>query len=404
MILIMAWRNIWRNKSRSMVIILSVALGLFAGIMVQALYKGMMRDRIKSLIYTEVGHIQIHEKEFKKDFEPSLYLQHLPSLIQQIKRIPQVKAFATRSIAQGMLASTTGSSGIQMNGINPEQENVVSSLKNKLIAGSSFQSQKKNQLLIGKKLAKKMKLDVGNKIVLTCSDQEGNMVSSAFKIAGIFQSTNSMWDERNVFILQSNLNDMLGIPGESHEIVLLLHQDELATPTQQILQKQFKNLAIETWKELSPETDLMVSAVDITSYIIMGIILFALAFGIINTMLMAILERTREIGMMMALGMNKVKLFFLVLLETTFLTIGGVPIGYSSAWLLNTYLHKSGLNWKSMGEEMMRSFGFSSTIYPEFPTDKIAGTITFVLITAFISCLYPAIKALQLQPVEALRK
>ena len=87
MILIMAWRNIWRNKSRSMVIILSVALGLFAGIMVQALYKGMMRDRIKSLIYTEVGHIQIHEKEFKKDFEPSLYLQHLPSLIQQIKRI-----------------------------------------------------------------------------------------------------------------------------------------------------------------------------------------------------------------------------------------------------------------------------------------------------------------------------
>ncbi|MHA8064300.1 ABC transporter permease [Aquirufa aurantiipilula] len=400
----MAWRNIWRNKSRSMVIILSVALGLFAGIMVQALYKGMMRDRIKSLIYTEVGHIQIHEKEFKKDFEPSLYLQHLPSLIQQIKRIPQVKAFATRSIAQGMLASTTGSSGIQMNGINPEQENVVSSLKNKLIAGSSFQSQKKNQLLIGKKLAKKMKLDVGNKIVLTCSDQEGNMVSSAFKIAGIFQSTNSMWDERNVFILQSNLNDMLGIPGESHEIVLLLHQDELATPTQQILQKQFKNLAIETWKELSPETDLMVSAVDITSYIIMGIILFALAFGIINTMLMAILERTREIGMMMALGMNKVKLFFLVLLETTFLTIGGVPIGYSSAWLLNTYLHKSGLNWKSMGEEMMRSFGFSSTIYPEFPTDKIAGTITFVLITAFISCLYPAIKALQLQPVEALRK
>lgn len=404
MILIMAWRNIWRNKSRSMVIILSVALGLFAGIMVQALYKGMMRDRIKSLIYTEVGHIQIHEKEFKKDFEPSLYLQHLPSLIQQIKRIPQVKAFATRSIAQGMLASTTGSSGIQMNGINPEQENVVSSLKNKLIAGSSFQSQKKNQLLIGKKLAKKMKLDVGNKIVLTCSDQEGNMVSSAFKIAGIFQSTNSMWDERNVFILQSNLNDMLGIPGESHEIVLLLHQDELATPTQQILQKQFKNLAIETWKELSPETDLMVSAVDITSYIIMGIILFALAFGIINTMLMAILERTREIGMMMALGMNKVKLFFLVLLETTFLTIGGVPIGYSSAWLLNTYLHKYGLNWKSMGEEMMRSFGFSSTIYPEFPTDKIAGTITFVLITAFISCLYPAIKALQLQPVEALRK
>lgn len=404
MILIMAWRNIWRNKSRSLVIILSVALGLFAGIMVQALYKGMMRDRIKSLIYTEVGHIQIHEKEFKKDFEPSLYLQHLTSLIQQIKKTTQVKAFATRSIAQGMLASTTGSSGIQMNGINPEQENVVSALKNKLIAGNSFQSSKKNQLLIGKKLAKKMKLEVGNKIVLTCSDQEGNMVSGAYKISGIFQSSNSMWDEKNVFILQSNLNDMLGIPGESHEIVLLLHQDELATPTQHILQKQFKKLDIETWKELSPETDLMVSAVDITSYIIIGIILFALAFGIINTMLMAILERTREIGMMMALGMNKAKLFFLVLLETTFLTVGGVPIGYSSAWLLSTYLHKYGLNWESMGEEMMRSFGFSTTIYPEFPTDKIAGTIVFVLITAFISCLYPAIKALQLQPVEALRK
>ena len=136
----------------------------------------------------------------------------------------------------------------------------------------------------------------------------------------------------------------------------------------------------------------------------MIIIMFALAFGIINTMLMAILERTREIGMMVALGMNRLRLFMLVLLETVFLTIMGAPLGLLMAWLATEYFNKRGIDTSSFAGETMSSFGFSSIIYPEFPFDYLTAVLTIVVLTALISCIFPAVKSGRLQPVEAMRR
>ena len=132
--------------------------------------------------------------------------------------------------------------------------------------------------------------------------------------------------------------------------------------------------------------------------------MLALAFGIINTMLMAILERTREIGMMVALGTNRIRIFFLVLLETVFLTLVGTPFGILIGWLTTAYFEKHGLDLSGMGREMMSSFGFDTMVYPEFPVDKLGGVLIIVSATAIVSCLFPAMKALKLQPVEALRR
>ena len=119
---------------------------------------------------------------------------------------------------------------------------------------------------------------------------------------------------------------------------------------------------------------------------------------------MAVLERTREIGMMIALGTTKVKIFLLVLLETILLTLAGTPVGILIGWLVSNYFNKHGLDLSGMGKEMMSSFVYSIIIYPEFPTDKFFGVILIVFITSIISCLFPAIKALRLLPVEALRR
>jgi ABC-type antimicrobial peptide transport system permease subunit len=132
--------------------------------------------------------------------------------------------------------------------------------------------------------------------------------------------------------------------------------------------------------------------------------MFALAFGIINTMLMAILERTREIGMMVALGTNKIKIFLLVLFETIYLTLAGAPIGILAGWLACGYYYKNGLDVSGMGKELMSSFGYSTLIYPEFPADKFVGVLLIVFATAIISCLFPATKALRLRPADALRR
>lgn len=404
MIFIMAWRNVWRNKMRSIVIMLSIAVGLFAGIAVLALYKGMMKSRVRTVIDAEVGHLQLHDSNFKKDYEPKFVITNGADVLKSIASIPEVKLATPRSITNGMLATATGSAGVQINGVIPELEYKASQLKKKIIEGKEFDVAKKNEVMIGKKLARKMKLKTGSKLVLTFTDTSGNMVAGAFRVAAIYQSDNAPLDERNVYVTMNDINTLLTTGDAFHEIAVLLKNDEDVKKVQQQLLQKFPAYQIESWKEISPETDLMVKTTDQYSYIIMVIIMFALAFGIINTMLMAILERTREIGMMVALGTNKLKIFLLVLLETIFITLAGTPVGIFIGWLVIGYYNKHGLDLTGMGREMMSSFGFGTMIYPEFPVDKLTGVLLIVTGTAIISCLFPAIKALRLQPVEALRR
>ncbi len=404
MIFQMAWRNIWRNRTRSIVIMLSVAIGLFAGLGVLALYKGMMKSRVRTVIEAEVGHLQIHHPEFKKDFHPSYVLPGENELLKDISSYSQVKMASPRTVVQGMLVTAKGSTGVQINGVVPGVEYKVSQLKQKVIIGEGFHADKKNEIIIGKKLADKMKIKQGSKLVLTFTDSADNLVSAAFRISSIYQSGNTALDEVNVYVTMNTLNELLLTGKSFHEIAILLNSDDDVETFQKKLKTEFPSLLIENWKEISPETDLMVRTVDEYSYIIMIIILIALAFGILNTMLMSVMERTREIGMVMALGMSRIRVFLLIFWETVLLTIAGTPVGLFTAYLTTNYFQKHGLDLSGMGKDMMASFGFSTTIYPYFPWEKLTTIMIMVISTAFLSCLLPALKALRLQPVEALRR
>jgi putative ABC transport system permease protein len=404
MIFQMAWRNIWRNKTRSFVIMLSVAIGLLAGTGVLALYKGMMSSRVRTVIDAEVSHIQIHHPEFKKDYDPSFVIENSDKLLKKINSMPEVKLAAPRSVIQGMLVTTTGSAGVQINGVMADAEYKISQLKQKIITGEGFHEDKKNEIIIGKKLADKMKLKQRSKVVLTFTDTADNLISSAFRVSSIYRSNNTPLDELNVYVPASTLNELLLTGNTFQEIAILLHNDADLDKVQNRLKTEFPSLLVESWKEISPETELMVKTVDEYSYIIMVIILIALAFGILNTMLMSVLERTREIGMMVALGTSKIRIFVLVFLETVFLTIAGTPIGLLAAYFITNYYEKHGLDLSGMGEDMMASFGYSTMIYPSFPWEKLATIMMMVVGTALLSCLLPAVKALRLQPVEALKR
>ena len=403
-IISIAWRNIWRNKVRSLLIMLSVAVGLFSGMMALALYKGMMAGRVKTVIAYETGNIQIHHPSFKDDYDPALTLTNSDSLVEVIKNLPALVAMTYRSITQGMLSTTTGSAGVQITGVHPANERAVSGLDLRIIAGKYFSEDRSDGVLIGKKLADKMKLRTGNKLVLTFTDVDSEIISAAFRVMAVYQSENTPMDERIVYVQAEKLNELLGIEAASHELVILLNGDRWTNVVRDQLKQKFPDQLVENWRDLSPETELMVDAVDVYSYIIIVIILFALAFGIINTMLMAVLERTREIGMMMALGLTRFKLFSMIIMETVFLTLVGAPFGLWNSWLYTNYLNKNGIDWSQKGQEMMSSFGFSQIIYPEFPAEKLMPVLVIVSATAIVSCLMPAARALRLKPTDALRK
>lgn len=403
-ILIMAWRNIWRNKVRSLIIMGSVALGLVAGLFVLSLYKGILHDRVDTVIREEVGHLQLHHPTFREDYDPKLVLENREALEAKLSSMATVHAFATRTVAQGMIATGTGSSGLQIIGVQPERENTVSQLYGKLQDGQGFSANKKNQVIIGKKLADKMHLKVNSKAVLTFTDRESNIVSAAFRVAGIYQTDNAPRDERMAFVRQDDLNNLLSLGSEYHEVAVLLNNDQVLQAVGNELRQGFPSLKIETWQELSPETKLMIDTTDQYAYIFIVIIMFALSFGIVNSMLMAVLERTHEIGMLLALGMNRLRIFSMILTETVFLTLCGTPVGILISWLIVAFYQRHGLDISSVGGEAMSSFGFGTMIYPEFPWEKMVSEMMIVIVAAFIASLFPAIKAIRLQPVQALQK
>ncbi|HET9486419.1 MAG TPA: FtsX-like permease family protein [Chryseosolibacter sp.] len=403
-IIIMAWRNIWRNKVRSLIIMGSVALGLVAGLFVLSIYKGMLTDRVNTVIREEVAHLQVHDPAFKEDYDAKYVITDIDKVQDKLNQMESVEAFTTRTISQGMVATGTGSSGIQVVGVNPEKEDTVSKLSSKITDGDGFRTKKKHQIIIGKKLADKMHLKINSKAILTFTDRESNIISAAFRVAGIYQTDNAPRDERIAFVRLDELNALLSMGDDYHELAIILRRDEDIDSVRSALKSAFPQAKVESWQELSPETKLMIDTTDQYSYIFITIIMFALSFGIINSMLMAVLERSREIGMLLALGMNRLKVFTMILTETIFLTLSGTPAGILISWLIVIFYERYGLDIGSVSGEAMSSFGFSTTIYPQFPWEKMVTEMMIVIVAAFVSSLIPAVKAIRLQPVEALQK
>jgi putative ABC transport system permease protein len=395
MIILMAWRNVWRHKARSLVIMLSIALGLFAGIAVLALYEGMLVGRIRTTIDEETGHIQIHHPQFADENEPKYTVSNSKEFIGIIHTIPEIIQINQRSLANGMLSTTSGTAGVKILGVDTMTEYTYSALKQKIIEGNGFRPDKKHQAIIGKKLAQKMKLQVGSKFVLMFNDTSNNLVSSAFRVSSIYRSTNAPLDEKLIYVARDELSELVGLPGQIHEIGLKLKNDEDVDRVLSKLKYKLPHLRIESWKDISPETEFMVKTVDIYSYIIIIIIMIALAFGILNTMLMAILERSKEIGVIAALGASRIRIFILILLETVFLIIAGLSV--------TSYFNKNGLDMSGVGEEMMSNFGFRTIIYPEFSIEKLIPILSIVIITALLSSLLPALKAINMKPIVALK-
>lgn len=403
MLIKLAWRNIWRNRNRSAVIMLSVSVGLISGITVNSLYHGMMSSRIRTVIQTETGHIQLHAKGYAEDKNPALYIKNKTELTERLKRMPEVASFSKRVVTAGMLTTATGSAGVNIIGIQLDEEDRVSGLKNKIIEGQITWADQKKGLLMGKKLLSKLKLKIGSKIVLTTVDTASNLISGAFIIIGCFQSANTPLDEVTVYVNKKDLRALLGLTDEVHEVSVLLRSDEYTDNMVKLLDIAYPQLSVDSWKTLSPETELMAGTINTYSFIILTIIMIALSFGIMNTMMMSVLERRHETGMLMALGMHKNSLLLLILIETLLLTLGGIPFALGIAWVMIKYYGERGIDFSGMGEEMMRSFGFEMAIYPCFPANAIPGIIVIVTATALISSILPIWKSLQMNPIDAIQ-
>ncbi|MEZ4774782.1 MAG: FtsX-like permease family protein [Bacteroidia bacterium] len=418
MIFQVAWRNVWRNKVRSLVVISAVALGLIAGVFMMSFSWGMNIERSREIIETRTSHIQIHENHYKDDRKMSLFIPEGMNLLNQTSARPEVKAATGRILSNGMLSTTKGGFGVQISGVIPERESVVTLLDQRLVAGEYFNESGNNPILIGDKLAEKLgwksesdsagataaAYRLRKKIVLAFQGPDGETKYGSFKVSGVYKTINSKFDETNVFVRFDDLNRLSGTEGQLHEIAIILNDQALAEDSVFLasIPEGRTDLLVENWKDIAPDLRLLDETFATTLYIFIGIILLALLFGIINTMLMAVMERTRELGMLMAIGMNKPKIFFMIMLETLFLSFVGGPVGLLSGFGLVKLFGKIGIDLSSMADSASQ-LGISSIVYTDLESQYYFQIAIMVVVTAIIAAVYPAYKALKLKPVEAIR-
>jgi putative ABC transport system permease protein len=398
-----AWRNIWRSKVRSLVIICALTIGILAGVFTWALYEGMVIQRINSAIKTEVSHIQLHHKKYLENPDVKYFVNNSDNVRAQIDSMAGIKAVTVRVIVNSMIASAETGSGVQVIGIIPEDEKQVTNMYEKIVEGRYFDGTRRNPIVIGKKMAEKLNVNVRSKLVLTMQQMDGEITRAQFKVAGIYKISNSMYEQMNVFVRKSDLTRLIGMDNASgHEIAVLLEDDRTYSDIKDKLSARYNNLDVKSWKEIMPEVSLIEESMDISMYLILGIVLFALLFGIINTMLMAVLERVKELGMLMAVGMNKVRVFIMIMLETLMLAFTGSIIGIILGYIFTVLLMKTGIDLSAWSEAYER-LGMDTVVYP-VPDLLIAVKVTImVFVTGLIAAVYPAIKALKLKPAEALR-
>jgi len=473
MILEIAWKNVWRNKTRSLIVITAVTIGVFAGVFTIAAMNSSVVQRIDAAVNEEMSHIQVNNKDFRSSSDIRNVIDDYPALKSTLESVPGVVNTTGRIIIKGIASTASKSTGVEITGINIEKEKEIFTLYEKLIpgTGSYFSSETKfNTAFIGEKLAKELniirytltgdalsKLESdgvpaevvaklgsvrdqkfptdkkfsnsvatlltpaelkkfnlkikeaawsyreGSKVILTFLDMENNQTGAAFRVTGIFRTNNDMFESLAVFVPENELRQLTGMEeGTYHRAIARLENDELTDNVTPMIRESLPGYEVLSWKEIQPDLAMLADMMQAIYGIFMAIILAALAFGIVNTMLMAVLERTREIGMLAAIGMNRRKIFSMIMLESVFLSIVGGITGMAVSGAVIAATAKNGINLMKYSEGM-EALGYSAHLFPTIDVQFFITTTILIVLTGILSSVYPARKALKLNPVEAIR-
>jgi ABC-type lipoprotein release transport system permease subunit len=396
-----AWRNIWRNKGRSSVVIGAMILGIWALSFGGGFMRSFLISYIQSSIKHETSNGQIHHPEFQKDLNIKFTIEESQRIVDTLSNRSEVVGVVARSVVNAMISSARQAVGVKIIGTDPDNEADVTELDSLVSDGEYFTNVTRNPVLIGDRLAEKLQVRVKSKIVLTFQDVNGNITAGSFRVAGILHAASLVISEGTVFVRKEDLNRLLGLDGTVNEIAYTTKEGTNDQLLADDLSKIFPNDKIESWRELRPALVFMEQWLASSLQILIVIIMLALAFGIVNTMLMAVLERVRELGVLMALGMKRSKVFIMILVETIFLSTAGGPLGLLAGYATISWLGERGIDLTDYSAGL-EAIGYESILYPTLNASDYIQIVIGVLITAFLASLYPAWKAIRYNPVEAL--
>jgi ABC-type lipoprotein release transport system permease subunit len=399
----LAWRNLWRNHRRTLIMLLAISVGVWAMIFMTALMRGMVDDMIRDGINTLPGHVQIHNPEFRDDpsIDNSLAAPG-PELLSALGS-PEVIGWTSRVRVPAMISSERDSRGVTLLGVDPGGEITLGFDPDSIVQGRFLTGPDDTGLVIGKKLLERLETDLGKRVVVMSQDPDNNVADRGFRIVGVYEAKLASLEEAFIYAGRSTVQSLLKMDGQVSEIAIggpdyrnvekLLATVKNASPA---------GVEVLPWMKLDSYLGMMMGVMDGFVLVWIIVIFLALSFGLVNTLMMAVFERVREIGLIQALGMRPTAILYQVLMESVMLLLLGLMIGNLLA-LASILPLKDGIDISvvAQGMEMM---GAGSMLYPALTVHDVVLANSVVIVLGLFTSLLPAWRASQYKPVEAIAK
>lgn len=399
-----AWRNITRNQYRSSLTISAVAIGLASLVFLKSFIDGADRQMVENYTSLLTGSIQIHRTGFQKNMGLEKSITEASFIFASLKNISGIKAAAPRIKDYALISSPESSAGILLYGIDPAAEKKLTTINQRLRRGRFLTKEDKDKIIIGKDLSDQMKTDLGDKVVLMSQGADGSLAASAYEICGILDAGVEDIDKNLALITIEAARDLLVLDGKISEIAIaagsLNDNDEIARSIKAKIDTN--KYEVLTWKEISPMTYQWIQFDQVFTGLILFIVLLVVAAGILNTILMSVLERTREFGIMLALGTKPQQVTSMVAAESLMLSGIGIIFGAALGSGLVVLLGITGIDLSAISSAL-NSFYIGSVIYPRLNIADLCVYAGIVLLTSVLVSIFPAKKAAKLSPIEAIR-
>ncbi|MFC1549421.1 ABC transporter permease [Nitrospirota bacterium] len=400
----LAWRNLFRNKRRTLLSGLAVGMGLASMIFVFGVYDGMTKSMIRTATDSFLGEGQIHAEGFRDTSEVELTIRNFTGIMESLESEEIIVSFTPRTLSIGMLTSPSDVATAMVYGIDPLREPPMSKLDEALREGEYLGAEDMRGILVGSKAARNLEIGLGDRVVLTVAQSEtGELSQELFRVRGIFHFNIKEADSSMMYIHIDKAREMLGIGPTAHEIALKFSEIELAGDRSLPLWAKYSEGGNEAigWNDIVPQLDSVVDMTNLGAFII-GILVFCIvALTIMNTLFMSLYERMYEFGVLRAIGTRPWRMASLIMLEALLLGVVSSIIGAVLGLALTGYFALTGIDYRGIE---FASVTFTELLYPTIIPRHYITVPLLILAFAAVAALYPAWFAARLKPAETMRR
>ncbi|MEW6703609.1 MAG: ABC transporter permease [Pseudomonadota bacterium] len=402
---LIATRNVLRNRKRSAITVSGTAFAIVAYVFLYGYLDGFGEQIVDNATGYLTGHAQLERPGFRRDLAPELAFGDAPALLQVLRQMPGVQAAAPRVQAQALASSASRSEGIRLLGIDPRLERELTIIDRALVQGQPLEQGADRDIVVGRELAEKLGLRLGEKLVLLAPGAGGELGTAAFRIRGVFATESSAFDRGIAFITLPAAQGLLGIGDRVSSINLRVADREQLSAVLARMGPQLRprGVVASPWEELMPQVADMLALIRVFRAIVVSVFFVVVALAVMNTVFMAVAERTREFGVMMALGTSPPAIVRMVMYETVALMAAASLLGYAIGSALVLTFGRYGLDLSSLYGDYSAIPGLTGMAYPRLLWTSIVGPGVGLFLASVAVSLYPALRASRLEPTTAIR-